>query len=82
MSPSWPPTHRSSPRVAIPGALALAPCRNREMASVTNVYDYEELAKHKLSKMVYDFYAGGAEDQWTLNENKEAFSRICKPSPS
>jgi (S)-2-hydroxy-acid oxidase len=48
----------------------------REMALVTNVSDYEELAKQKLPKMVYDFYAGGAEDQWTLKENKEAFSKI------
>lgn len=48
----------------------------REMALVTNVCEYEELAKHKLPKMVYDFYAAGAEDQWTLRENSEAFSRI------
>ncbi|BAH92827.1 Os04g0623600 [Oryza sativa Japonica Group] len=48
----------------------------REMALVTNVCEYEELAKHKLPKMVYDFYAVDAEDQWTLRENSEAFSRI------
>ncbi|CAL5014809.1 unnamed protein product [Urochloa decumbens] len=46
------------------------------MALITNVSDYEELAKQKLSKMVFDFYASGAEDQWTLKENREAFSRI------
>jgi len=46
------------------------------MALITNVSDYEELAKQKLSKMVYDFYALGAEDQRTLKENREAFSRI------
>jgi len=46
------------------------------MALITNVSDYEELAKQKLSKMVYDFYASGAEDQRTLKENREAFSRI------
>ncbi|XP_066343881.1 glycolate oxidase 2-like isoform X2 [Miscanthus floridulus] len=46
------------------------------MALITNVSDYEELARQKLPKMVYDFYAGGAEDQWTLKENKEAFSKI------
>nr|Q01KC2.2 RecName: Full=Glycolate oxidase 2; Short=GOX 2; Short=OsGLO2; AltName: Full=Peroxisomal (S)-2-hydroxy-acid oxidase GLO2; AltName: Full=Short chain alpha-hydroxy acid oxidase GLO2 [Oryza sativa Indica Group]Q7XPR4.3 RecName: Full=Glycolate oxidase 2; Short=GOX 2; Short=OsGLO2; AltName: Full=Peroxisomal (S)-2-hydroxy-acid oxidase GLO2; AltName: Full=Short chain alpha-hydroxy acid oxidase GLO2 [Oryza sativa Japonica Group] len=46
------------------------------MALVTNVCEYEELAKHKLPKMVYDFYAVDAEDQWTLRENSEAFSRI------
>ncbi|GAB2261074.1 hypothetical protein Droror1_Dr00011929 [Drosera rotundifolia] len=26
--------------------------------------------------MVYDYYASGAEDQWTLAENRNAFSRI------
>lgn len=38
--------------------------------------EYEELAKEKLPKMVYDYYASGAEDQWTLRENRNAFSRI------
>uniref|UniRef100_A0A0D9W9Q9 Signal recognition particle 14 kDa protein n=1 Tax=Leersia perrieri TaxID=77586 RepID=A0A0D9W9Q9_9ORYZ len=46
------------------------------MALVTNLCDYEELAKQKLPKMIYDFYAAGAEDQWTLKENRDAFSRI------
>ena len=49
---------------------------SREMALIMNVSDYEELAKQKLSKMFYDFYALGAEDQRTLKENREAFSRI------
>lgn len=43
---------------------------------VTNVCEYEELAKQKLPKMVYDYYSAGAEDQWTLKENREAFARI------
>ncbi|CAN6276970.1 unnamed protein product [Urochloa humidicola] len=42
----------------------------------TNVWDYKELAKQKLPRMVYDYYALGAEDQHTVRENKEAFSRI------
>jgi (S)-2-hydroxy-acid oxidase len=42
----------------------------------TNVFDYKELAKQKLPKMVYDYYATGAEDQCTVRENQEAFSRI------
>ncbi|KAK3143678.1 hypothetical protein QOZ80_4AG0303480 [Eleusine coracana subsp. coracana] len=46
------------------------------MLPITNVSDYKELAKHKLPRMVYDYYASGAEDQWTLRENMEAFSRI------
>ncbi|KAL6651406.1 hypothetical protein ACP70R_010331 [Stipagrostis hirtigluma subsp. patula] len=49
----------------------------REMVLViTNVCNYKELAKQKLPRMVYDYYASGAEDQWTLRENREAFSRI------
>ncbi|KAL9265298.1 Glycolate oxidase-like protein [Drosera capensis] len=43
---------------------------------VTNVMEYEAIAKQKLPKMVYDYYASGAEDQWTLAENRNAFSRI------
>ncbi|KAB1222602.1 Peroxisomal (S)-2-hydroxy-acid oxidase GLO1 [Morella rubra] len=43
---------------------------------ITNVTEYEAIAKEKLPKMVYDYYASGAEDQWTLKENRIAFSRI------
>jgi (S)-2-hydroxy-acid oxidase len=43
---------------------------------VVNVTEYEELARQKLPKMVYDYYASGAEDQWTLKENRSAFERI------
>ncbi|KAL2476506.1 Peroxisomal (S)-2-hydroxy-acid oxidase GLO1 [Abeliophyllum distichum] len=43
---------------------------------VTNVTEYQAIAKEKLPKMVYDYYASGAEDQWTLAENRNAFSRI------
>ncbi|KAH1134323.1 hypothetical protein GLYMA_05G141400v4 [Glycine max] len=46
------------------------------MEMITNVTEYEAIAKEKLPKMVYDYYASGAEDQWTLNENRNAFSRI------
>ena len=43
---------------------------------ITNVSEYEAIAKQKLPKMVFDYYASGAEDQWTLQENRNAFSRI------
>lgn len=46
------------------------------MEEITNVMEYEKIAKEKLPKMVYDYYASGAEDQWTLGENRNAFSRI------
>ena len=41
-----------------------------------NVNEFQELAREALPKMYYDFYAGGAEDQYTLKENVEAFCRI------
>ncbi|XP_004303717.1 PREDICTED: peroxisomal (S)-2-hydroxy-acid oxidase GLO4-like [Fragaria vesca subsp. vesca] len=41
-----------------------------------NVNEFQELAKQVLPKMYYDFYNGGAEDQFTLRENVEAFRRI------
>lgn len=43
---------------------------------ITNVNEFEKIAKEKLPKMVYDYYSSGAEDQWTLEENRRAFSRI------
>lgn len=43
---------------------------------VTNVTEYQAIAKMKLPKMAYDYYASGAEDEWTLEENRNAFSRI------
>lgn len=43
---------------------------------ITNVMEYEAIAKQKLPKMIFDYYAAGAEDQWTLKENRNAFSRI------
>ncbi|TQD82492.1 hypothetical protein C1H46_031928 [Malus baccata] len=46
------------------------------MVEITNVSEYEAITKEKLPKMIYDYYASGAEDQWTLKENESAFSRI------
>ncbi|WOK97566.1 peroxisomal (S)-2-hydroxy-acid oxidase GLO4 isoform X2 [Canna indica] len=41
-----------------------------------NLREFQELAKRKLPKMSYDYISGGAEDQFTLRENVEAFQRI------
>ena len=43
---------------------------------IVNVSEYDALAKEKLPKMVYDYYASGAEDQYTLKDNRSAFERI------
>lgn len=38
--------------------------------------EYEILAKDRMPKMAYDYFASGAEDQVTLRDNRDAFSRI------
>ncbi|KAJ7515315.1 hypothetical protein O6H91_22G010400 [Diphasiastrum complanatum] len=43
---------------------------------VVNVCEYEALAKEKLPKMAFDYYSSGAEDQWTLQQNRNAFQNI------
>ncbi len=40
-----------------------------------NLQDFEEIARERLTQMAYDYYAGGAEDEITLRENREAFRR-------
>ncbi|XP_020522293.1 peroxisomal (S)-2-hydroxy-acid oxidase GLO4 [Amborella trichopoda] len=41
-----------------------------------NVSEFEELARQALPKMYYDYYRGGAEDEYTLKESVIAFQRI------
>ncbi len=41
-----------------------------------NVFDYEELARQKLSQPFFDYIAGGADDEVTLRRNREAFEGI------
>ncbi len=37
--------------------------------------DYEDLARKHLAADVFDYYAGGACDEHTLRDNREAFAR-------
>jgi 4-hydroxymandelate oxidase len=42
--------------------------------------DFEEAARVALPQMVFDYYAGGAGDEWTLAENRRAFDRwVLRP---
>ena len=45
------------------------------MTVPVNLDDFEPIAREALTQMIYDFYAGGAEDEVTLRENREAFRR-------
>jgi isopentenyl diphosphate isomerase/L-lactate dehydrogenase-like FMN-dependent dehydrogenase len=48
----------------------------RSLAACTCVHDLEAIAKRRLSRAVYDYYAGGAEDELTLTANREAFHKV------
>jgi len=43
---------------------------------VVNLEELQPLARQKLDPMAYDYIASGAENEWTLRENKEAYRRI------
>lgn len=45
------------------------------MAEPVNLDEWEALARARLSQMAYDYYAGGADDEITVAENREAFRR-------
>lgn len=39
------------------------------------VSDFEEIARKTLPQYAYDFYASGANEEFTLNENCKAYKR-------
>lgn len=41
-----------------------------------NLFDFEAIARAKLPKMTYDYYASGANDEITLREDRAAYERI------
>src|SRR5436309_12566327 len=41
-----------------------------------NVFELETIARERLSREAYDYYAGGAHDEVTLRENRAAYDRI------
>jgi 4-hydroxymandelate oxidase len=40
-----------------------------------NLDEFEALARQRLPEPFYDFFAGGAGDEWTLGENRRAYER-------
>src|ERR1044071_6224653 len=41
-----------------------------------NVFDFEAIARQALLREAYDYYAGGAQDEVTLRENRAAYDRL------
>lgn len=45
-----------------------------------NVADYERAAEERLDPAAFGYFAGGANDEWTLRENRVAFNRwVLRP---
>jgi 4-hydroxymandelate oxidase len=43
--------------------------------ALLTIEDFESAARQRLPQMVFDYYAGGAGDEWTLRANRRAFER-------
>jgi 4-hydroxymandelate oxidase len=69
---------------AIGGARTLAAGQGTQAGSATpsaatplvNLFDYEELARKRLTAMAYEYIAGGAGDEVTLRDNRTHFDAI------
>ncbi len=47
-----------------------------DTSKLLNLREFEPLAREALSPMIFDYYAGGANDDLTLHENEAAYQRI------
>jgi L-lactate dehydrogenase (cytochrome) len=51
------------------------------LSRAVNIDDLRELARRRVPRIVFNYIDGGAEDEWTLRENRRAFDRITfRPS--
>jgi isopentenyl diphosphate isomerase/L-lactate dehydrogenase-like FMN-dependent dehydrogenase len=50
--------------------------RSVQPPRVLNIEDLRRAAKHRLPRVVFDYIDGGAEDEWTLRENRRAFEAV------
>lgn len=41
-----------------------------------NLFDYRELARSRLPKIIFDYLEGGAGGEWSLSHNREIFERL------
>ena len=46
------------------------------MIDIVNLESLEARARERLDPMLFDYIAGGAGDEWTLGENRRAWSRF------
>jgi 4-hydroxymandelate oxidase len=48
----------------------------KEMAGAVNLFDFEPLARSRISPMAWEYISGGAGDEVTLRWNRDSFDRI------
>ncbi len=48
----------------------------RSLADYVNVFDFEPVARDRLSELAFAYYASGANDEITVRENRAAFDRL------
>jgi isopentenyl diphosphate isomerase/L-lactate dehydrogenase-like FMN-dependent dehydrogenase len=46
------------------------------LSRAVNIEDLRELARRRLPRIVFNYIDGGADDEWTLRENRRAFDAI------
>jgi len=56
----------------------LADSRDRipPLEDLVNVFEFEPVMKARTGKVIYDFVAGGVDNEWSLRHNREEFDRI------
>ncbi len=69
-------THVFSPNPS--GAIAFAQSADatQEIAGAVNLFDFEPLARSRISPMAWEYISGGAGDEVTLRWNRDSFDRI------
>jgi isopentenyl diphosphate isomerase/L-lactate dehydrogenase-like FMN-dependent dehydrogenase len=62
--------HLAVARSAFPQDRALS------LEDMLNVFDFDQACRRRVAREAYDFVSGGAEDEFTLRRNREAFGKI------
>lgn len=49
---------------------------SKRLSRAVNIEDLRELARRRAPRIVFNYIDGGAEDEWTLRENRRAFETV------
>ncbi len=60
----------------VPRPRTYPPQYSDKVMGPVNVREFQEVAKRNLDHATYNYVAGGAEDEWTLRANVEAYRRV------